>query len=120
MHFDFERFTRTVCRVYQSNEAAPYSIDDVLSVFQYYFSAYERYTCRIHPYIKTRQIQSIIEKMPFLPENGEISSGIDISPEEYEAMIDQHFVTNYKRCDYNINHFFSGRIRNLRYYETCY
>lgn len=44
----------------------------------------------------------------------------DISPDAYYAMIDQHFATKYKNCDYNINHFFSGKVRELRFYESCY
>ena len=45
---------------------------------------------------------------------------MDIDPDCYEDMIDRHFRTRYRNCDYNINHFFSGRIRELRFYETCY
>ena len=45
---------------------------------------------------------------------------MDIDPDCYEDMIDKHFRTRYRNCDYNINHFFSGRIRVLRFYETCY
>ena len=40
--------------------------------------------------------------------------------EEYAPIIEQHFKTQYYNCDYNINHFFSGKIRALRFYEVCY
>lgn len=44
----------------------------------------------------------------------------DHASEGYLILIDQHFQTEYQNCDYRINHFFSGSIRELRFYETCY
>lgn len=41
----------------------------------------------------------------------------DIFPSVYPYIIQLHFKTKYRNCDYNINHFFSGRIRELRCYE---
>ena len=37
-----------------------------------------------------------------------------LAPEDYLDLIDLHFKTRYRNCDYNINHFFSGRIREMR------
>ena len=42
----------------------------------------------------------------------------NIEPDAYPLLIQLHFKTSYRRCDYNINHFFSGRIRELRLYEA--
>ena len=122
MLFDFDRFTIAAKLAYRRNGCSSYSLDDVLQVFLYYFETYEMIFDTAHPMISIPQIAKIIEKMPVVLEDDENSSSLtDISPEDYEAIIDQHFVTKYKRgCDYNINHFFSGQIRNLRYYETLY
>ena len=66
MLFDFEKFSSITARVFPGG---PYSLEDALDVFKYYF-------------------------------------------EKYEA--------RYRHCDYNINHFFSGKIRELRFYEELY
>lgn len=133
--FDFERFTTAAKLAYRRVDGSAYSFDDVLHVFRFYFLTYELVMETAHPAISIAQIARIIEKMPYLlikdddppADNPPYEGGgnddearwIDLSPEEYELMIDQHFVTNYARCDYNINHFFSGKIRDNRYYETC-
>ena len=44
----------------------------------------------------------------------------EIEPEDLYPMIDQHFKTPYKDCDFNILHFISGDIMKNRLYETCY
>lgn len=35
-------------------------------------------------------------------------------------MIDAYFETEFYDCNYRINHFFSGQIRELRFYEEIY
>lgn len=115
MVFDFGRFGDIVSGVYRDS---PYSIDDVLFVFLAYFAAYEESIGRPHPNINAEQISRIMAKMPYVGAHSNGSSICDISPEEYPAIIDRHFATRYHRCDYNINHFFSGRIRELRWYEV--
>ena len=132
MMMDFDRFTTAAKLAYRRCGGSAYTIDEVLRVFRYYFDTYEMIFETAHPMISIVQIVRIIEKMPFVLEEednppsrapGEedgYSRMIDLLPEDYEAMIDQHFITKYRACDYNINHFFSGKIRDLRYYETCY
>ena len=121
MLFDFGRFTTSVKLAYRRCNGSSYSLDDVLRVFLYYFETYELVMNKAHPTLTIEQIANIIDKMPFvLDEEHEKRGMIDISSDEYRAMIDQHFITKYRNCDYNINHFFSGRIRDMRYYETCY
>ena len=117
MLFDFERFTISAKLAYRRCGEGAYSLEDVLHVFQYYFETYEMIFDEAHPAISIAQIARIIDRMPFIFDGGKM---IDISPDEYETIIDQHFNTRYKNCDYNINHFFSGRIREMRYYETLY
>lgn len=117
MIFDFKKFAQIAASVYPGGV---YSLDDVLQVFSYYFKKYEQHTGRPHPPIRASQIMRIAQDMPHLTQESKGCSYEDISPLDYRTMIDQHFATKYRRCDYNINHFFSGRIRALHFYETCY
>lgn len=115
--FNFQLFGALATKAYNSIENHSYTLDEVLDIFEYYFQKYEDTFQQVHPNIRMAQITSLIERMQFLED---VNGGyLDISPESYEAMIDKHFETQYK-SDYNINHFFSGSIRALRMYETCY
>lgn len=119
--FDFERFIIAAKLAYRRCGSSAYSFGEVLQVFQYYFETYELIFGEAHPMISIDQITRIISKMPFVIDDSEDSGRmIDITPEDYKIIIDQHFITNYQHCDYNINHFFSGRIREMRYFETLY
>ena len=112
--FDFERFIIAAKLAYRRCSSCAYSFEEVLQVFQYYFETYELIFGEAHPMISIDQITRIIAKMPF------VSDDSIIAPEDYKIIIDQHFITNYQHCDYIINHFFSGRIREMRYFETLY
>lgn len=118
MNFDFDRFSRITASVYAGE--SPYSLADVLGVFKCYFQQYETYTGHPHPFLRASQIARIIQDMPWLDCACRRGVSADIAPDCYPTIIEQHFKTRYRRCDYNINHFFSGKIRELRYYETCY
>lgn len=118
MLFDFERFSRIAADVYsRCCNDSPYSLDDVLFVFQHYFDRYEDCMGRPHPPINAVQIRNIMQKMPVM--RGKYSDYMvaDFDAAEYPPLIDLHFKTRYRNCDYNINHFFSGKIRELRLYE---
>lgn len=49
-----------------------------------------------------------------------IDGGGLFEPTDYPYLIEAYFKTSFKDCDYNICHFFSGRIRELRFFETLY
>lgn len=117
MIYDFEKFSNITSRVFPDGA---YTLEEALTVFRYYFQRYEECTGRVHPPIKASQIVRIIRDMPYICEEDKGMCYTDISPDAYYAMIDQHFATKYKNCDYNINHFFSGKVRELRFYESCY
>lgn len=117
MQFDFERFSRIAARVYQQGN--PYSLEECLSVFRLYFQEYEDCTGRPHPPIRAEQIARIMQAMPWVFQEDKGSYFRDTEPEDYAYLINLHFKTKYRRCDYNINHFFSGRIRELRAYEDA-
>ena len=116
MLFDFERFVTAAKLAYRRCESNVFSFNDVLHVFQYYFESYELVFGAAHPMISIDQITQIIEKMPFIDDSGDVI----LTPEDYQVIIDQHFITKYRNCDYNINHFFSGRIREMRCFETLF
>ena len=126
MQFDFERFSRIAASVYSKENF--YSLDDCLKVFRCYFQTYEKYMHHPHPPIRASQIARIMQDMPFLKQpDPEFMKWLveecgwnpvaDIDPNMYPVLIQLHFKTKYRRCDYNINHFFSGKIRELRLYE---
>lgn len=71
---------------------------------------------RPHPPIRASQIARIMQDMPFIDRS--YDNIPDIFPAVYKYIISLHFKTEYRRCDYNINHFFSGKIRELRLYEA--
>jgi hypothetical protein len=126
---NYEQFARRVKIVYDeiaeglerdNSLPMPYSFQDILFVFGKYFALYEKFLGREHPPItNVKQIQRIILAMPTIEdENGE---AFDILAENYPDLMMQHFWTDYAEgCDYNINHFFSGKIRYYRYMETLY
>ena len=58
--------------------------------------------------------------MPYIDQEDKGGYFEDVAPEDYRVLIDKHFATKYRRCDYNINHFFSGRIRLMRWLEEFY
>lgn len=87
-------------------------------MFKYYFCYYEQRFREPHPNIRMDQIRRIIHIMPyFREEESRLYTCGTIAFEIYEYIINRHFRTNYRNCDYNINHFFSGRIRELRWHE---
>lgn len=73
-----------------------------------------------HPPIRASQIARIMQHMPWIDDIG-IALRLDcadILPQEYNYIIPLHFKTSYRNCDFNINHFFAGRIRELRLHEA--
>lgn len=120
MLFDFQTFSAFAAKAYKELGGSPYTLDEVLSVFHYYFEKYEQYSGEPHPHIRLEQIKRIIHVMPYMSQDFPSGAGSDLDADCYPILIDQHFQTEYQNCDYRINHFFSGSIRELRFYETCY
>lgn len=119
MEFDFDRFTNIAVKAYSEQEEG-YTIEEALEVFRYYFEKYEECIGKPHPPIRAEQIKRILAEMPWIILEGRGGDYEEVSPACYRAMIDQHFQTKYRGCNYNINHFFSGRIRENRYFETLF
>ena len=120
MVFDFQTISAFATKAYRELGENSYTLEEVLSVFRCYFEQYERYMGEPHPHIRLDQIKHIIHVMPYMDKEFASGADPDLEPDCYPILIDQHFQTAYKNCDYRINHFFSGAIRELRFYETCY
>ena len=116
--FDYEIFNRIAIKQYNS-VSCPYTLNEVLSIFRYYFDTYRAYMGRDHPFLKSEQIRKIIEPQ----QAGEIIERLPfcedmyIEAEEYPTLIESYFNTDFN-ADYNINHFFSGSIRLMRIYDN--
>lgn len=119
MLFDFEIFSRVAKMAYMEIET-PYTLQEVLDVFAYFFDAYEAEMGEVHPPIRKEQIKRIIQTMPYYDRTDITAGYTDISPEEYPILIDAYFQTPFKNCNYRINHFFSGMVRTMRMFEELY
>ena len=111
-------FKALVIRAYREAKCA-YSLDEVLSVLEYFLDKYKQKTGENHPFLRRKQLKDIIEKLPFVDRD---QSGVeDSSAEDYPAIIEAYFATNYgPACDYRLNHFFSGAVREIKFYECFY
>ena len=90
--------------------------ETVKEVIQYYYSKYKDKVGKEHPIINQIAMNSVVDKLIL---GTDIITWFDF--ETYESMIDKHFETDYRNCDFNICHFIScDEIRNNRFYETCY
>lgn len=114
MTFNFEHFKQVAKIAYRRCGDHPYTLEDVLDIFEYYFDSYELVFERPHPMISLAQTERIIRAMPECDNPGlPWDTSETIEPGDYEELIDQHFSTEYRSCDYNVNHFFCGAIRYI-------
>lgn len=86
-----------------------------IDIIKYYYALYKATFNQEHPYLSTSAMDKVIEAIQF---GTDIVEDADL--DMYQEMIDQHFKTHYKNCDYNICHFMTEGVRNNRFYETCY
>jgi len=86
--------------------ANDYEIDNV----QYYLQKYKRFTGKEHEPLKPSQWKRVFNEITSAGDN-------EVLGNDFKRIVDQYFKTDYKDCDYNINHFISGKIMLNRYYE---
>jgi len=115
---DFKIFTALCSKAYRNINSSDYTLDEVLQVFKWYFTAYEHFYGYTHPFINVGNIERIILKMPVL--ESDVHGCIDVDADDYQHLIEAYFNTDFPHSDRNVNHFFSGDIRTLRYYEILY
>ena len=113
---DFSRFREIAWSVYQEN--LPYSFEECIDIFRCFFDLYEQNFCEAHPMLKKGQIYGIMLKMPYI--DGHQAGIEDIEAEAYPDMVRAYFRKSFRNCDYRINHFFSGCIREILIYENFY
>lgn len=113
---DFQRFSEIAATAYP--EGCQYTLGQCLEVFRCYFQTYEDYRGHPHSPLRPAQITRIMEEMPCIVIEDRGGHLEPLAPEDYVDLIDLHFRTPYRNCDYNINHFFSGRIREILLYDA--
>lgn len=110
----FKRILHSVMR----DADTTYNEEEAYGVFDYYFKAYRNRFGEDHPNLRKAQVKRIVERMPEVFRYTVGVSSISIDPETYEYMIEAYLDTEFAGCvDYNINHFFSGQIRELLFYQ---
>lgn len=118
MVFNFEEFKCIATKAYGRVDVPAFELEEVLEIFRHFFYKYEQVRGEPHPFIRVEQVERLIDEMPSCEDA--MGNSLELYPDNYAAMIDQYFRTKYRNCDYNINHFFSGKIRSIKFYETCY
>lgn len=88
-----------------------------IEAIEYYLSLYQHYRGTEHPRLKVDQWDYVIENLFHAYANG---TSFDLNETDMEDMMDQHFITEYRNCDYNILHFMSDGVKVRRMYEVAY
>lgn len=114
MKFDVATFDGILYSVMQTADTS-YTFEDCKAIFHYFFNCYEVFKKQVHPPIRRQQIQRIVEQFPYL--EGETGTAIDLDPDDYCHLIRLYFATKFFACDYRINHFMSGNVRLMRWYQ---
>ncbi len=85
----------------------------------YYMSMYKHRIDTEHPRLTIGQWERIIDGL-FECYDSDLERQHQIALESLKRMIDQHFKTDYRDCDYNILHFVSDGVKVHRMYEVAY
>lgn len=90
-----------------------YTVDEeAYGAISHYLLCYEQQFGECHPRLKAEQWQRAVDKILYCAEIGG-----DLEVDQIKAMIDQHFCTRYRDCDYNILHFLSEGVKNNRFFK---
>lgn len=109
-----KRQIRSACKQEELDDEE--EVNDIVEIIIYYFKAYHSSFGIYHPRVKQTVMRKVVLNIHY--PDSEIVDGADV--DDYKEMIDKHFETRYDNCDYHISHFFTGRITENRFYETCY
>ena len=83
----------------------------------YYLQKYQKVMNHEHPKLKLKQWQKVINNI-VIAEDNKTSKNEELLGKLFEQVVDKHFETPYKNCDYNIMHFISGQVMINRYFEV--
>lgn len=111
--FDWDLFERMVEVEYQEIEPG-WELDEFLDVFYYFFEQYRHKRGEEHPPLKPDQIRRILQHMPDSVDGAFFGLGAV----DYPSIIDEYFKADFRGCDYRINHFMAGRVREIQYRES--
>lgn len=119
-HKGAKEFARSLSFLEYKNE---FSIrEDAIEAIEHYLSLYRQYVGKEHPRLKEAQWDRVVEDL-FYVVNEDTGQGFDLDLDLDDSilmdMMDQHFNTTYKNCDYNILHFMIDSIRIRRMYEVA-
>ena len=113
---NLDLFERICEKAYNDTDSC-FTLEEVLYVFETFFEKYEKYRGEPHPPLKIEQIKKLINLMPdcdSMYTSGEILFDCNV----YPIIMEKYFHTDfYEDCNYRINHFFSGQIRELLMYD---
>jgi DNA-binding transcriptional regulator GbsR (MarR family) len=84
-----------------------------IECIEYYLSLYKQYRGVEHPRLKEEQWIYVIKGILDV-------DGIELDDTSIMDMMDQHFITKYRNCDYNILHFMSEGVKLNRMFEVAY
>lgn len=113
---DFAQFKNISRWIHKTVDTEHFSFEDCMTVFDLYFNAYRDFMREEHPIPNFKQIAAVMEKMPY----ADVKRKFPLEPNDYKTLIPAYFLIPFSNCDYRIYHFFSGDIRENRYYETLY
>lgn len=94
-----------------------YSRDDFIAALGYYTDVFEEKMKKPHPRLKPEQWERAWQSIQTVTFNGCTTK---LTKADLCEMIDKHFQTHYKNCDYSVLHFASHSIMANRFYEVCY
>lgn len=117
--FNDEYFKRMLKRAYwDAGGNGIMTYEEVEEIFTYYIATYKKNFGKPHNYLRMETIKDIIVNLSFCEHSN--GNSFDLEIDVYKELIDKHFDTIYKNCDYSISHFMSGDIRANRCYELGY
>ncbi|MGI6014261.1 MAG: hypothetical protein ACOX7K_08310, partial [Oscillospiraceae bacterium] len=81
---NWERFEPLAAAAYEEADT-PYTLEEALSVFRYFFQRFEDTQGTPHPPIRKQQIIRIMEAMPYIEQADRGNGIVDIEAEYYPA-----------------------------------
>lgn len=105
--FDFDLF-RLLCERACENLDMEDRLDDVLYIFQLFFSAYRQYSGEDHPPLSQARIEMYIPRMFYISSR---YVDYELFKEEYPEIIAEYFRIPFQPgCNHRIFHFFSSDV----------